>query len=260
RSAAESRLRRVGQSMLPADEVWFVFAGPAFAENGRGFLASADTFADDRAATSLAVADVVRQFTATGAAARYFLDAPGVSDDELADLFPASGPAVALTAGEEGQPSQAAAGRRLWLQLIGDALSGQAPAALDNGRLTAASLHQWTAKELPRVVRKVMTAPRKQSPGLFGPPDAVLATVTATAKKPAARLNLKQLKRIVFRGETRGKVKELSGFQKTFKVPEAATPSALKWTYRLAADDLRAAVEDTYNAVREHLGFKRKDL
>jgi hypothetical protein len=260
RSAAESRLRRVGQSLLPAGEVWFVFAGPAFAENGRGFLACADTLADDRAATSLAVADVVRLLTATGAAVRFFLDAPGISEDELANLFPLSGPAVVLTAGEEGQPSQAAAGRRLWLQLVGDVLSGQYPAALDNGRLTAASLQQWATKELPRAVRKVITAPRKQTPGLFGPADAVLATVTATAKKPAARLNLKQLKRIVFRGETRGKVKELSGFQKTFKVPEAATPSAQKWTYRLAAADLRAAVEEAYNALREHLGFKRKDL
>jgi hypothetical protein len=260
RSAAESRLRRLGQSLLPADEVWFVFAGPAFAENGRGFLACVDTLADDRAATSLAVADVARVLTATGADARFFLDAPGLCDDELADLFPASGPAVALTAAEEGQPSQAAAGRRLWLQLVGNALGGQAPAALDNGRLTAASLDQWTTKELQRAVRKVITAPRKQTPNVFGPADAVLATVTATARRPAARLNLKQLKRIVFRGETRGKVKELSGFQKSFKVPEAATPSAQKWTYRLAADDLRAAVEEAYNALREHLGFKRKDL
>src|SRR5262245_41674182 len=56
RSAAESRLRRLGQSLVSADTVWFVFAGPAFAEDGRGFLACADTLADDRAATALAVA------------------------------------------------------------------------------------------------------------------------------------------------------------------------------------------------------------
>jgi len=55
-------------------------------------------------------------------------------------------------------------------------------------------------------------------------------------------------------------VKELAGFQKSFKLPESATPSAQKWTYRLAADDLRAEIETTYNAIREHLGFKRKDL
>src|SRR5262249_30034122 len=140
-----------------------------------------------------------------------------------------------------------------------DALDGQAPAALENGRLTAGSLRDWTKKELPRAIRRVIAAPKKQTPGLFGPSDAILATVTA-AKKPASRLDLKQLRRIVCRGEPRDRIRNLAGFQKNFKLPDAATPSAQKWIYRLAADDLRREVEDTYNALREHLGFKRKDL
>src|SRR5262249_2494044 len=93
---------------------------------------------------------------------------------------------------------------------------------------------------------------------LFGPPDTVMAIVSATP--PAAKLDLKQLKRVVFRGETRDRMKNLAGFQKSFKLPDAATSSAQKWTHRLAADDLRARLEDIYNAIREHLGFKRKDL
>jgi hypothetical protein len=260
RSAAESRLRRLGTSLQQGDTVWFVFAGPAFHEGGRGFLACADTLADDRAATALAVADVLNLLGATGATVRFLLDAPGVSDDELAALFPEDGQAVALTAGEEGQPSHAAGGRRLWLRLVGDALAGEAPAAIDGEALTAASLTEWLNKELPRVVRKVISAPKKQTPQRFGPADGLLANVTATAKRQPQRLDLKQLKRIVFRGESRDRVKNLSGFQKNFKVPEAATPSAQKWTYRMAADDLRAQVEETYNALREELGFKRKDL
>jgi hypothetical protein len=260
RSAAESRLRRLGTSLKPSDTAWFVFAGPAFHEAGRGFLACADTLADDRIATALAVADVFHLLGSTGATVHFLLDAPGLGDDELAGLFPAQGPAVALTAVEENQPSQAAGGRRLWLQLVGDALLGQAPALLEDGRLRAGPLNEWVAKQLPRAVRKVISAPKKQTPGLFGPPDAVLAVITTAAKKPGAKLDLKQLKRIVFRGQTRNRVKNLSGFQKNFKLPEAATPSAQKWTYRLAADDLRVQVEETYNALREHLGFKRKDL
>jgi hypothetical protein len=260
RSATESRLRRLGTSLLPADTVWLAYAGPAFAEDGRSFLACADTLADDRAATSLAVADVFQLLSAAGATVRFLLDAPGLNEDELADLFPEGGPHVALTASEPDQPSHAAAGRRLWLQLVGDALAGQAPGALDGNRLTAGALHDWAKKELPRAVRKVVSAPKKQTPQLFGPADAVLATLSASAKRPARRLDLRQLRRIVFRGETRDRVKNLSGFQKNFKVPEAATPSAQKWTYRMAADDLRAEVEETYNALREHLGFKRKDL
>jgi hypothetical protein len=260
RAAAESRLRRLAGSLLPTDTVWFVFAGPAFHEDGRGFLACADTLADDRAATALSVADVFHLLTASGATVRFLLDAAGLNDDELDDLFPAAGEQLALTASEGDQTSQSAGGRRLWLQLVGDALAGQAPAALHLWRLTAASLHQWIKQQLPRAIRKVISTPKKQTPGLFGPPDAELATVTAVPKKPAAKLDLKQLRRIVFRGETRDRVKSLAGFQKNFKVPEAATPSAQKWIYRLAADDLRREVEETYNALREHLGFKRKDL
>ena len=155
RSAAESRLRRLGTSLKPGDTAWFVFAGPAFHQDGRGFLACADTLADDRAATALAVADVVHLLGSTGATVHFLLDAPGLSDDELADLFPAEGPAAALTAAEQGQPSQAAGGRRLWMQLVGDALAGQAPAALDADQLRAGPLNEWVAKELPRAVRKI---------------------------------------------------------------------------------------------------------
>jgi hypothetical protein len=259
RSATESRLRKVSRSLLPADEVWFVFVGPAFAEDGRGFLACADTLGDDQAATALAVADVVQLLTANGATVRFVLDAPGLSDEELSDLFPADGTGLALTASEQGQPSHAAAGRRLWLQLVGDALAGRAADALTDGELTADGLQEWTTKELPRVVRKTISSPKKQTPRLFGP-NAILANVTAVEPPATAKLNLKHLRRIVFRGETRGRYKDLSGYQKNFKLPEAATPSAQKWTYRLAADDLKNAVEETYNTLREHLGFKRKDL
>jgi hypothetical protein len=260
RSAAESRLRRLGGSLRPGDTVWFIFAGPAFEAIGRGYLACADTLADDRAATALAVADVLTLLGSTGASVCCLLDAPGLNVDELAALFPEESSAVVLTACEDGQPSHAAGGRRLWLQLIGEAMAGQAPAALDGELLTAASLTDWLEKELPRAVRKAISTPKKQTAGRFGPADAVLATVTPTPRQKPRRLDLKQLKRIVFRGESRDRVKNLSGFQKNFKVPEAATPSAQKWTYRLAADDLRAQVEETYNALREHLGFKRKDL
>ena len=258
RSAAESRLRRLGNTTLPDDTVWFVFAGPAFNENGRGFLACSDTLEDDRAATALGIADVVHLLRANGATLRFLFDAPGLSDEELSALFPTTGSAVALTACEDNEPSHSASGRRLWLQLVGDALAGSAPVA--GNLLKADLLHDWALKELPRVIRKTISSPKTQTPGLFGPPDAVLATVKASAKKPSPQLNLKQLRRIVFRGESRGKFKDLSGFQKSFKLPEAATPSAQKWTYRLAADDLKAEVEETYNALREHLGFKRKDL
>lgn len=259
RSAIESRLRRLSKALLPEDSVWFVFAGPGFRENERGFLACADTLADDRAATSLSLADVVRQLQSTGATCRFLLDAPGPSAVELVGLFATTGLSVALTASDAEQVSHAAGGRRLWMQLVGDVLAGQAPDALDADVLTAGALRDWTTKELPRLVRKAISSPQTQSPVLYGPPESVLARIVA-APKPPAKLDLKKLKRIVFRGERRDRVKNLAAFQKGFKLPESASPSSQKWVYRLAADDLKAAVEATYNALREQLGFKRKDL
>jgi hypothetical protein len=258
RSAIESRLRRLTGTLHAGDTIWFAFAGPAFQEDGRGYLACADTLADDRAATALAAANLVQQLSSTGAHLRFLLDAPELNDEELTELFPESSGHLALTASGEGQPSHAGAGRRLWLQLVGDALAGRASAALDENQLTADALIEWLKKELPRAIRKVASAPKKQTPLLFGDGATLLSTVCATPQ--AARLDLKQLKRIVFRGETRDRVKNLAGFQKSFRLPDAATPSAQKWTCRLAADDLRARIEEIYNALREHLGFKRKDL
>jgi hypothetical protein len=260
RSAIESRLRRLSKALQPTDTVWLAFAGPAFHEGGRGFLACADTLDDDRAATALVLVDVVRLLTANGATIHLLLDAPGLADDELTSLFPEGSPHVAMTACAGDQPSHAAGERRLWFQLVGDALAGLAPDALRKGKLTASSLHAWTKKELPRVVRKAISAPKPQTPGVFGNASAFLADVTLVEAKPTAKLDLQQLKRIVFRGEKRGRFKDLYGFQKSFKLPDAATPSSQKWTYRLAADDLKAAIEETYNALREHLAFKRKDL
>ena len=68
RSAAESRLRRLGTALQARrTSSGSCSPGPAFHEDGRGFLACTDTLADDRAATALAVADVFHLLSAAGA-------------------------------------------------------------------------------------------------------------------------------------------------------------------------------------------------
>lgn len=260
RSAAESRLRKVSKLLQPEDTFWFIYSGPAFAEADKNFLACADTLADDREATSLALGDLVRSLSASGATLRFFLDSPGSNEDELRELFPIDGSALAFTACAEGETSYAAKGRRLWLQLVGDVLAGKAPKAIEEGGLTAEALLTWTQEELPRALRKAISAPEPQTPQVFGPMDAVLAKVPLAAKPATAKLDLKKLKRIVFRGEKRDKWKNLAGYQKNFELPTSASPASQKWTHRLATENLKAIVEETYHALREQLGFKRKDL
>jgi hypothetical protein len=57
-----------------------------------------------------------------------------------------------------------------------------------------------------------------------------------------------------------GRVKELRGFAKGHAVPDRASAAARKFIARLAADDIQADLEKTYQSLRESYGFKRRQL
>jgi hypothetical protein len=73
-------------------------------------------------------------------------------------------------------------------------------------------------------------------------------------------VDFKQLQRVVFRAESRARVKQLSGFGKGHAVPDRDSPSARKFIARLADDDIQADLERTYQALRERFGFKRRQM
>ena len=195
-------------------------------------------------------------FPTGGATVRFLLDAPGLSDDELADLFPATGPHVALTASEP--KSAIARGRRAGA--CGSSSSAtplparrpQVPASLATDRGVAAAMDQEgaAASHSQGDLNSQETNSRRVRSSGRRVRDGHRDTKTRREARPqAARADRFP------RARRRDKVKNLAGFQKTFKLPESATPSAQKWTYRLAADDLHREVEETSNALREHLGL-----
>ena len=55
-------------------------------------------------------------------------------------------------------------------------------------------------------------------------------------------------------------MKDLSGFRKTYKLPDHAGPSSRKFIAKCATDDVRADLNAVYEAVRENMGYKRKDI
>lgn len=69
-----------------------------------------------------------------------------------------------------------------------------------------------------------------------------------------------QLKRLAFRGETSGRIKELRGFTKGNSVPEGDSPFARKYIARIAAEDIQADIDQTYQSIRESFDFKRKQI
>jgi Caspase domain len=279
KTTVESRMRKLARRLGQGDDVLFFYAGLGFAAGGRGFLACRDTDSQDLAPTSLAVADVANLFRAAGCRAALFLDAgavpvaeslpegieAGLSDGELRELFGRGSGLRCFLASLPGEASHPAATlkHRAWGWHLIEAFTGNALDALCEGRLTDDSFQSYVERELPRTLRKVLSVPASQTPALFGGDGkGVLADLrpVLVLKQASNGVDLQQLRRVVFRTETRGRVKDLAGYQKGHRIPDQVTPSAEKFVARIAAEDVRGDVEETYNTLREQMGFKRKDL
>jgi hypothetical protein len=68
------------------------------------------------------------------------------------------------------------------------------------------------------------------------------------------------MKRVVFRAESLGKVKDLAGFRKSHSLPDRANDWARKYVNRISAADLKADLDTVFDMIREEFAYKRKDL
>ncbi|HEY8505907.1 MAG TPA: hypothetical protein VIL46_15085, partial [Gemmataceae bacterium] len=275
KTAVESRLRQLRKRVQPGDVVYLFWAGRVFAEAGQNYLLGADAQADDLPDTAVPLADLLDALAASPCERFFvFLDAGTAGEgfslaaEELEEFAKTSEKGVCFTSGIGEEPSHADESRQrgVWAHLLAEAFAGRAKAAQARpGVLTVGSLQAYLEQELPRELRKVLTEPAAQTPGCFGglPGGAEVARVTGRGAEvaPAAPpVDLSQLRRAVLRAEAAQRVKSLGGFQKGHRLPDAVTPSAEKFVARIAQEDVRADIDEIYNALREELGFKRKDL
>jgi hypothetical protein len=274
RTALASKLRRLPKDLGPDEGVFLFYAGRVFSEGGRGFLTCHDTLADDPVATSLAFSEVVEALGATGSGRLVlFLDAhpaglpdvtPHLDPDELGSLLgPQTAAFFSCAPGETPQASGLLK-KGVWIHLVVEALTGNAPLALaGNGLLTAGSLARYLEQEVPRTLRKVLGDPDAQSPCSLGAgPGLVVADLTEVlaGRKRTPDPHMESLRRGTFRAETYGRVKALSGYRKHHHLPDRITASTRRFVAELAADDLEADLEAYYSALREYMGYKRRDL
>ncbi|WP_161968072.1 caspase family protein [Fimbriiglobus ruber] len=283
KTVLESRLGKLKKAVRRGDDLLVFVTGKGFSRGGAGYLACWDTQADDLTDTAAAVADLFAALNATKAArVTVLLDVgetplpsnpvpadtlPQLDVDQLHALFDDSARAVCLMACAPDEESYAPAAlkKSAWAHLVADALSGRTAKAADaGGRVTARSLHDFVGDELPRTLRKHFGASAVQTPQLYGacPADAILADVSGRVggAENGFLLDPARLSRVVFRSESSGRVKDLTGFRKSFQMPTSATPSARKFIARLAAEDVKADLDEVFAAVREQVGYKRKDL
>lgn len=282
RTAVESRLRKLKRLVKKGDELLAVWVGRGFAQPGTGVLPCWDTLPDDLADTSLSVKELVETLAGTKASQVAVLldvgagaDAPEsagdgweafLDPDELDRLFADSPKLVGVRSCDADERSHSAGGLKAtaWCHLIAEAFAGRGVKAVGaDGRVTALSLHRFAADELPRVLRKHLEAGAEQSPKLLG--EANAGFVLAELGKPAADLGSllldpARMKRVAFRADSSGRFKDLTAYRKSYQIPDNAGPSAKRFVAKTAHADIRADVDAVFEAAREHLGYKRKDI
>lgn len=272
KTTIESRLRRLAKTLRPDDLLFLFFAGLGFTADSELFITCADSQADDLAATSLVLEDLLDIVRSAKCRAVAFLDAGAWegaeprTEEAMRRAFPEGGPLLCFSACAADEISQSAPllRQRVWSQLLIEAFAGRAPPSrVRRTQITAASLQQYLAREVPRSLRKAFAPPVTQTPTAYGPvgPDFVLADLgPVLAARTAATPEVPPLGRVRLRAEARDRVKELSGFRKGFRLPDRATPSSERFVAGLAAEDLDADTARTHGLIREHFGYKRRDV
>jgi hypothetical protein len=68
------------------------------------------------------------------------------------------------------------------------------------------------------------------------------------------------VRRVVFRSHRITRVKDLTGFRKTYTVPTTARSANRKFVIRIAAEDLKTDVHGVLESAQRLLGYRRKDV
>jgi hypothetical protein len=276
KTAIESRLRKLSKGAPPA-ELFVFYAGHGFHEDAQEYLVCHDSQGDELSATSVPLPSLLDAIAACrGARVALFLDIRRIEPPEtveplssrsLAEFFGKTPGAVCFTACGEGETSHVSGALKgsIWTHHLIEALAGRAPKALEAGRLlTAESLQEYLTQEVPRTLRATFREAPAQTPVLFGPPEErfVLADVSEIVDntQPTADPRLQPLKRGSLRNETTAKVKALTGYRKFHRVPDRVNAGSRKFVADLAAEDVKADVDSVYAAVRERMGYKRRDV
>ncbi len=277
KAAIESYLRRLPKLVEKADSLLVLVVTRGFTHRGRGYLVCADTIAPDLTETSIPVADLLAAIDKTKCKEiTVLLDVDplpqvgemmpsGLHEGELRALFDESAKSAGLLASTPGERSFESGQLRhgIWRHHLIEAFTGKIRSGVaKDGTLSAAALQAFLEDAVPRTLRRTYETPQEQTPLLFG--EAKASTVVADLSKlidtAGELLDPGRMKRVVFRAESVGRVKDLAGYRKTHTLPDRANDWARKYVNRVATGDIKADLDNVFDMVREQFGYKRKDL
>jgi hypothetical protein len=277
KAAIESLLSRLPKLVGKVDSLLVLCVSRAFSHKGRGYLVCADTILPDLPGTALPLADLIAAIDKTrckNTAILLDLDPltvagemvpSGLSEPELKKLIGESSGASVLLASELGERSFESGQLRhgIWRHHLIEAFTGKIRSGVGpDGALTVAALQSFLAEAVPRTLRRTYETPQEQSPRLVGRDnlEMVIADLSKLIEPNGDLLDPSRMKRVIFRAESVGRVKDLSGYRKSHSLPDRANEWARKYVNRIAVGDIKAEVDQMFDMIREQFGYKRKDL
>ena len=189
----------------------------------------------------------------------------GLHEGELRALFDDSPRAVGLLASAPGERSFDSAHLRhgIWRHHLIEAFTGKVRAGVTtDGALTAATLQAYLADAVPRTLRRSYETPQEQSPVLLGEAHARDGACGPGVSPRNGRRNPRprthEARRVPL-----GEHRQGQGSRGLPQVALASRPSqrlVRKYVNRIAAADIKADLDRTFDMVRDEFGYKRKDL
>ncbi|MCZ2343830.1 MAG: hypothetical protein LC104_18835 [Bacteroidales bacterium] len=274
-----SRLRKLRKLVRRGDSILVYWCGRGFSDSESATLLCWDSLADDLPDTAFPLADLVGQlFRCRCASVTLLLEISPIPEmlslarvpdvlnaAELHNLTQIHDRLAILTAAAGAETPHAAARWKspIWTHLLCVAFRGPQTGRTGSEPLTVPALQEFIVREIPRCLRQHLEPGAVQTPQLYtsAGSEPILPTLPPrTAGESPGLLDQDQLRRVVFRSETTSRVKDLSGWKKTFDAPTAATASARKFIARLAMTEIKADLDALVSQVREELGTRRKDL
>jgi hypothetical protein len=258
KAVVESKARAFARRLKKGDTVLVSVAGRRFDVKGRVHVTCWDTLPEDPVATGLNLDELFEELSPTRVdSAVAFLDlvdgpSLAVSDEDAAEL-PQSLPGLVSCVWGETSHAIGTPPRGLWATLVVESLtSGE--------RVTTSSLTAFLKREFPRRLRAAFGPGAVQTPTSFGPSTDVPITESDRSDGPGPAFDASRIARVVFRGESRSRFKDLDGYRKSFATPDRVTASANKFAARVASADVEADLHETFERVVREYGYKRRDV
>jgi hypothetical protein len=278
-----SQIRQHVKTLTATDQLYLFYAGHGFSKNGHNFITCHDTDLDDLEDTSINLKQLL-DVCGKSACKRIamFLDSceSGITDlpeirgiyatmsaIELDEFFRAAEYRTCFASCKMPEPSYSCDTLKhgVWTHHVIQALEGNARSALEKNRyVTAGSLQNYLALEIPRTLRKVFSKPTTQTPWVYGSQshDFIITDLDDVLKqRSAAKPGYEQVKQVFLRFEKSTRIDALSGFiKRSHRVPDSNTNTTKSFVQRISQQEVSEGLERIFARIQTHMKYKRKDL